>query len=82
MLAAIAEPSKELSPFAPRIETIQVESEDIRLVIGKGGDDPENHEANSESRSTSKTAASSFATSVNGEAMIKAKERIKGIVEA
>jgi polyribonucleotide nucleotidyltransferase len=38
MAQAIAEPRKELSPFAPRIETIQIEPEKIREVIGKGGE--------------------------------------------
>ncbi|OGJ81495.1 polyribonucleotide nucleotidyltransferase, partial [Candidatus Peribacteria bacterium RIFOXYC2_FULL_58_10] len=32
MLAAIPEPRKEMSPHAPRIETITVNTEDIRLV--------------------------------------------------
>lgn len=38
MLKAIAEPRADLSPYAPRIETITINPEDIRLVIGKGGE--------------------------------------------
>lgn len=38
MLSVIAEPRKELSPFAPRIEKIQINPEKIRDVIGKGGE--------------------------------------------
>lgn len=34
---AIAEPRKELSPYAPRIITLQIDPEKIRDVIGKGG---------------------------------------------
>ncbi len=34
---AIAEPRKELSPYAPRIITMQIDPEKIRDVIGKGG---------------------------------------------
>lgn len=35
--SAIAEPRKELSPYAPRILTIQIDPDKIREVIGKGG---------------------------------------------
>ncbi|MFH0828876.1 MAG: polyribonucleotide nucleotidyltransferase [Candidatus Kerfeldbacteria bacterium] len=35
---AIAEPRKELSPYAPRIVSIQIDPEKIREVIGKGGE--------------------------------------------
>ncbi len=37
MLEAIAEPRKQLSPYAPRIITIQIDPEKIRDVIGSGG---------------------------------------------
>ena len=38
MLVAIPEPRVEMSPYAPRIETIEIDPDDIRLVIGKGGE--------------------------------------------
>lgn len=38
MLTTIAEPRKDLSPYAPRIEKIQINPEKIRDVIGKGGE--------------------------------------------
>lgn len=38
MLETIAEPRKELSPHAPRIDTISINPERIRDVIGKGGE--------------------------------------------
>ena len=38
MLSVIAEPSKELSPYAPRVEAIMINPEKIREVIGKGGE--------------------------------------------
>ena len=38
MLSTIAEPRKQLSPYAPRIEKIQINPEKIRDVIGKGGE--------------------------------------------
>ena len=37
MKQTIAEPKKELSPYAPRIITIQINPEKIREVIGPGG---------------------------------------------
>lgn len=37
MKAVIAEPRKELSPYAPRIETIKIDPEKIGDVIGPGG---------------------------------------------
>lgn len=38
MLTTIAEPRKELSPYAPRVEAIQINPDKIREVIGKGGE--------------------------------------------
>lgn len=38
MLTTIAGPRAELSPYAPRVETIQINPEKIREVIGKGGE--------------------------------------------
>ncbi|HBU07303.1 MAG TPA: polyribonucleotide nucleotidyltransferase [Candidatus Magasanikbacteria bacterium] len=37
MASVIAEPRKELSPYAPRIETIKIDPEKIGDVIGPGG---------------------------------------------
>jgi polyribonucleotide nucleotidyltransferase len=38
MLSTIAEPRKDLSPYAPRVEAITINPEKIRDVIGKGGE--------------------------------------------
>ncbi|HSX28548.1 MAG TPA: polyribonucleotide nucleotidyltransferase [Candidatus Saccharimonadales bacterium] len=38
MLETLPEPRKEMSPYAPRIEKIQINPEKIREVIGKGGE--------------------------------------------
>lgn len=38
MTAAIAEPRKELSKYAPRITTLQINPEKVREVIGRGGE--------------------------------------------
>jgi polyribonucleotide nucleotidyltransferase len=38
MLTTLAEPKKEMSPYAPRVEAIKINPEKIREVIGKGGE--------------------------------------------
>jgi polyribonucleotide nucleotidyltransferase len=38
MEAAIKEPRKEMSPYAPRLTTLHINPEKIREVIGKGGE--------------------------------------------
>lgn len=38
MLTTLAEPRKELSPYAPHVESIQINPDKIREVIGKGGE--------------------------------------------
>lgn len=38
MLSTIAEPRKEMSPYAPRVVAITINPELIRTVIGKGGE--------------------------------------------
>ncbi len=38
MLTTLAEPRSELSPYAPRVESIQINPDKIREVIGKGGE--------------------------------------------
>lgn len=38
MLTTLNKPRKELSPYAPRVETIKINPEKIRDVIGKGGE--------------------------------------------
>jgi polyribonucleotide nucleotidyltransferase len=38
MLSVIAAPNAQLSPYAPRVETMQINPDKIREVIGKGGE--------------------------------------------
>ncbi len=38
MLKTLAEPRAEMSPYAPRVEAIQINPDKIREVIGKGGE--------------------------------------------
>lgn len=80
MLRAIREPRKELSPHAPRIETVQVHPDDIRLVIGKGGETIQKITKDLGVEIDIEDSGLVFVTSTNGEAMQKAKEWILGIV--
>ncbi len=80
MLQALPEPRKELSPYAPRIETIQIDPDDIRLVIGKGGETIQKITGELGVEIDIEDSGLIFVTSVNGEAMQKAKEWIQGIV--
>ncbi|HSW37593.1 MAG TPA: polyribonucleotide nucleotidyltransferase [Candidatus Saccharimonadales bacterium] len=38
MLETLPEPRKQMSPYAPRVETMQINPDKIREVIGKGGE--------------------------------------------
>jgi polyribonucleotide nucleotidyltransferase len=81
MLKALPETRKEMSPYAPRIETIQIDPEDIRLVIGKGGEMIQKITGELGVEIDIEDSGLIFVTSVNGEAMVKAKAWIAGIVE-
>ncbi|MEI8229808.1 MAG: polyribonucleotide nucleotidyltransferase [Candidatus Peregrinibacteria bacterium] len=80
MLKAIPEPRKEMSPHAPRIEIIQVNPEDIRLIIGKGGEMIQKITKELGVEIDIEDSGLVYVTSVNGESMVKAKEWIQGIV--
>ena len=46
MLTTLAQPRAEMSPYAPRVESIQINPDKIREIIGKGGDDSEDYRRN------------------------------------
>ncbi len=81
MLKAIAEPRADLSPYAPRIETITINPEDIRLVIGKGGEMIQKITKELNVEIDIEDSGLVFVTALSGDAMQKAKEWIQGIVE-
>ncbi|MDA1208731.1 MAG: polyribonucleotide nucleotidyltransferase [bacterium] len=80
MLSAIPEVRKEMSAFAPRIETIVINPEDIRLIIGKGGETIQKITKETGVDIDIEDSGLVFVTSIDGESMIKAKEWIQGIV--
>ena len=79
MIKVIPEPRKELSPRAPRIETIQINPEDIRIVIGKGGETIQKITKDLGVEIDIEDSGLIFVTAKNGEAMTKAKEWIEGL---
>lgn len=80
MLKSIPEVRKEMSPFAPRIETIKIDPDDIRLVIGKGGETIQKITGETGVEIDIEDSGLVFVTSVDGESMKKAKEWIEMIV--
>ena len=61
MLEALPEPREELSPYAPRIQSIKINPEKIGTVIGPGGKMIRTHPGRDRRhRSTSTTTARSI----------------------
>ncbi|MFC1612664.1 polyribonucleotide nucleotidyltransferase [Patescibacteria group bacterium] len=77
----IPKPSKEMSPYAPRIETLQIKPDKIRDVIGPGGKIINEIIEKTGVQIDIEQDGSVFITSVGSEGMDKAKEMIEAIVE-
>ena len=80
MLKSIPEARKEMSPYAPRIETISIDPDDIRLVIGKGGETIQKITGETGVDIDIDDSGLVFVTSADGESMEKAKTWIQNIV--
>ncbi|MFH1426068.1 MAG: polyribonucleotide nucleotidyltransferase [Candidatus Kerfeldbacteria bacterium] len=80
MTKAIAEPRKEMSPYAPRIETIMIDPEKIGDVIGPGGKIINKIIEETEVQIDIEDDGQVFITSVDGEGMEKAMQMVKDIV--
>ena len=80
MLAAIPEPRKELSARAPRIETIQIDPDDIRIIIGKGGETIQKITGDLGVEIDIEDSGLVFVTAPDGEQMQKAREWIEMLV--
>ncbi|PIR66693.1 MAG: polyribonucleotide nucleotidyltransferase [Parcubacteria group bacterium CG10_big_fil_rev_8_21_14_0_10_36_14] len=81
MEKAIPEPRKDLSPYAPRIETIHINPDKIRKVIGSGGKIINDIIDKTGVQIDIEQDGSVFITSVSAEGMDKAKEMINAIIE-
>lgn len=81
MKAVIAEPRAELSPYAPRIETIQIDPEKIGDVIGPGGKVIKKITEETGVTIDIEQDGRVMITSTDGEAMAEAKRQIELIVK-
>ncbi len=81
MLTTIAEPRKELSPYAPRVETIKINPDKIREVIGKGGEVIQKITAETGAEIDIKDDGTVMIASPNGDSIARAKQWIADIVE-
>ncbi len=80
MLSCIDKPREELSPYAPRIETIRIPIEKIREVIGKGGEVVKGITEATGTEIDIHEDGSIFLASPEKEGMAKAKEMIEQII--
>jgi len=77
MAEALAEPRSELKPHAPRIETIQIDVEKIRDVIGPGGKTIRNIITETGAKIDVDDTGRVVIASPDGDALIKAREMIE-----
>lgn len=80
MLECIAEPAAELSPYAPRVETIKIKVDKIRDVIGTGGKVVKKIIDETGVEIDIHEDGNIFISSVDAEGMKKAKQMIEDIV--
>lgn len=81
MLTTLAEPRKELSPYAPRVESIKINPDKIREVIGKGGETIQKITAETGAEIDIKDDGTIMIASPDGASIQKAKDWIASIVE-
>ena len=80
MLTTIAEPRKELSPYAPRVESIKINPDKIREVIGKGGEVIQKITGETGAEIDIKDDGTIMIASPDGASIQKAKDWIMSIV--
>ena len=81
MLTTIAEPRKELSPYAPRVEAIKINPDKIRDVIGKGGEMIQRITAETGTEIDIKDDGTVMIASPDGDSIERAIQWIKGLTE-
>ncbi|HVX48054.1 MAG TPA: polyribonucleotide nucleotidyltransferase [Candidatus Saccharimonadales bacterium] len=81
MLSTIAEPKTELSPYAPQVESIQINPDKIREVIGKGGETIQKITAETGATIDIKDDGTVMIASPDGDSIKAAKQWINSIVE-
>ena len=80
MLEAISEPRKELSPYAPKITTININPDKIRDIIGPGGKMIKKIIEETGAKIDVDDSGKVFVAAVNSESAQKAIDIIEGIV--
>ncbi len=81
MLSTINGPRKEMSPYAPRVESIQINPDKIREVIGKGGETINKIIAETGAEIDIKDDGTVFIASPNKESIDGAIKYIKNLTE-
>jgi polyribonucleotide nucleotidyltransferase len=81
MLTTLAEPRKELSPYAPRVESIKINPDKIREVIGKGGEMIQKITGETGTEIDIKDDGTVMIASPDGASIQKAIDWIKGITD-
>ncbi len=81
MLTTLAEPRKELSPFAPRIEKIMIKPEKIGAIIGKGGETINRITSETGAEIDIKDTGLVTVSAVSAESIEKALNWIRSLVE-
>jgi len=81
MLTTIREPKAEMSPYAPRVEFIQINPDKIREVIGKGGETINKIIAETGAEIDIKDDGTVFIASPNKESIDGAIKYIKNLTE-
>lgn len=79
MESAIAEPKKEISQYAPRLTTMHINPEKIRMVIGKGGEMINKIIAETGAEIDINDDGTVVVAAVNGESGRRAVEWIEGL---
>jgi len=81
MASALSEPRKELSRYAPRIETIKIPVDKIGLLIGPGGKTIKGIVAETGAEINIEDDGSVHIYSNNGESLLRAKQIIQGMTK-
>ena len=81
MVACLAAPRKELSPHAPRIETLKINPDKIGLIIGPGGKNIKSIVAETGCDINIEDDGSIHIYSNNPDGMARAKQIIKGMTQ-
>jgi polyribonucleotide nucleotidyltransferase len=81
MTSVIAEPRKEMSPYAPRVESIKINPDKIREIIGKGGETIQKITGETGTEIDIKDDGTVMIASPDGASINAAKQWIQSIVE-